>query len=555
MKTIFYVVLSCAWISVLGASTKIEQATVTLPYSELASLIDRVHVLEQGLALLPAKPPVDVIVRSAQYRLDCVNPVAPQFQVSFEVANLSDEWQSVLLLEASEAIRSVEPVAAKLVQGEGGMHLLLEPGTTSSITLGLQSERGTRSRGGLVVADFLAIGAAQSLLTIIHDSDPDSVIVTGAVTGNEEKTEFCLPASGQEIKVMLYEPEALMPTRWRSEAKHFVRDAGGEMEVFCHLRLQATDGGRTSEATLSLPNEVNVVTLAGIGEARQSTEMTADGSVIHLNWPNDDTTVHEFFINYTLPVVMSEGRMTMPALQVVDAIASEVAYYFTEFDGLELNPVSGAWSKAGRLPAWVVSEGGELNLDYYALSDGEPLMLSARVLPRLQAVTATVRMADYSTEVVAEGGMLHQGNVTVEHGSQADYEFTLPETGKLLACTVNGLETEPIVQEDGSLRLIMPRGGEGGVTTEVGYAFTTKGGAMNPVEGKVSLALPHTPLFIRQLTWAVQLPSEYQATALEGNVVIDAGGTNGKSVRLSKQICDDETPIASLYYTRRDLQR
>jgi hypothetical protein len=62
-------------------------------------------------------------------------------------------------------------------------------------------------------------------------------------------------------------------------------------------------------------------------------------------------------------------------------------------------------------------------------------------------------------------------------------------------------------------------------------------------------------LFIHKLTWSVKLPSEYQATALEGNVVIDAGGAGGQLVRLSKQICDDETPVASLYYTRRDLER
>jgi len=78
---------------------------------------------------------------------------------------------------------------------------------------------------------------------------------------------------------------------------------------------------------------------------------------------------------------------------------------------------------------------------------------------------------------------------------------------------------------------------------------------MNPVEGKAQLELPRTPLFIHRIVWVVQLPNEYQATAIEGNVVIDAGGAQGKTVRLSKQICDDETPFASLYYTRKDLQR
>ena len=53
----------------------------------------------------------------------------------------------------------------------------------------------------------------------------------------------------------------------------------------------------------------------------------------------------------------------------------------------------------------------------------------------------------------------------------------------------------------------------------------------------------------------MQLPAEYQATALEGNVVIETGGANGKPICLSKQICDDEVPRADLYYTRKDLDR
>ena len=50
------------------------------------------------------------------------------------------------------------------------------------------------------------------------------------------------------------------------------------------------------------------------------------------------------------------------------------------------------------------------------------------------------------------------------------------------------------------------------------------------------------------------LPDDYQATALEGNVVIDAGGAKGGAVRLSKQIFGDEMPFASLYSTRKNLE-
>jgi len=555
MKTIFCLILSCAWLGALGASMKIEEATVTLPYTELAALLSRVSEVERSLEAAPATAPVDVIVRSAQYRLDCVVLEAATLEASFAVTNLSDTWQSVLLVEASEAIRSVDPVATKLVQREGGLHLLLEPHAEVAVTLGLPLTGASHSRGGQVVAEFFAIGAVQSSLTVSHGSKPESVAVIGAVGGNAAKTEFSLSASGGRLVVKLYEDSALEPTRWRSEAQYLVRDAGGTMEVLCHLRLKATDGGRTSQATLRLPSEVNVSQVNGVGSVKQSVEMTVEGPVIHFNWGEDEAIAREIYVAYMVPLAVVDERVALPVLQVSNAVRADADYYLTDFDGLELSPMEGGWSDAGRPPEWIIQDAGGRELDHYAGLSGESLILSARLLPRLQTASATILLAEYTTEVVAEGGRLHQGSLTIEHGAQADYEFTLPESGKLLACTLDGSTTAPIVQEDGTLRLMLPRAGESKATTRVGYTFTTKGKKMNPVEGKLELALPQTPLFIHKLTWTVQLPREYQATALEGNVAIDAGGADGKPVRLSKQICDGERPVASLYYTRRDLQR
>jgi len=149
---------------------------------------------------------------------------------------------------------------------------------------------------------------------------------------------------------------------------------------------------------------------------------------------------------------------------------------------------------------------------------------------------------------------LHKADVTIKHVDAAEYVVRLPKGGKLLSCSLNSRSTEPLLAEDGGLIFSLPKVGGVNPKSVVSYVFTAKGAKMNPVEGKAQLELPRTPLFIHRLTWLVQLPNEYQATALEGNVVIDVGGANGKTVRLIKQICDDETPYASLYYTRRDLQ-
>lgn len=263
----------------------------------------------------------------------------------------------------------------------------------------------------------------------------------------------------------------------------------------------------------------------------------------------------EVLVKYRVPVNMVDGKLSVPLVQVQGAIRMESACYVSNFDGIEVKPANDRWAKPGRLPDWIARESRVENLRYISVSEGNALELSARILPRVKTASATVQTAEYMTELVADGGMLHQAEITIEHAEAAEYAFQLPEGGKLLSCTLNGQSTEPLLAEDGGLIFNLPKvGGQQG-RTKVGYVFTTQGTKMNPVEGQAQLELPRTSLFTHRLIWQVQLPSEYQATALEGNVVIDAGGAYGETVRLSKQIYDDESPVASLYYTRRDLQQ
>jgi hypothetical protein len=486
-----------------------------------------------------------------------MNPEAATMEASFSVSNLSSQWQTVMLVEATEAIRSIQPESVKMVQRDGGISVLLEPRSDVVVTLGLQLGAPSRSRSGRVLADFFAIPAAQSRLTVQHQVEPSAVVVAGAIGANSDHTEFSLRALGGPVKVTLYEDSSLVSTQWRGTAHHLVRDLGSRLEVLSRLRLNATDGGRTSEAHLIFPSEVSVDSVQGLGagQARHRLDTIANECIVHLTWSDDASMTREVLVKYSMPLVSSEGRIAMPNLKVANAVRLEGFYYFTDFEGVELSPAHAEWMKLGRVPEWIRSEVGSQALSYYSVANASAFELTARWMTRLKTATATIQLAEYTTDVVSEGGRLHSGRIVIEHQGAADYGFKLPDGGKLLSCAVGGRAVEPILKQDGSLRIALPEVGRRDGLTQVDYVFTTKAARMNPVEGQARLELPHTPLFIHQLRWSVNLPAEYQATALEGNVVIDAGGVDGQVVRLSKQICDDETPLASLYYTRRDLER
>ena len=283
--------------------------------------------------------------------------------------------------------------------------------------------------------------------------------------------------------------------------------------------------------------------------------MTAEGPVIHLEWPHDEAVQREVMLRYTVPIEIKNGQFAVPLVKVAGAAGSDLGCYVSNFDGLEVKPADGSWSEPGRLPHWIEQEAGAEPLSYLSIDSGQVLRLSGRLLPRVKTAKATVQRAEYLTELVAEGGMLHKAVVTIEHRDSAEYALTLPEGGKLLSCSFNGHSAEPLLTEDGGLIFKLSKTNGALSTSRVEYVFTTKGAKMNPVEGKAQLELPRTPMFIHQLSWQVQLPKEYQPTALEGNVVINAGGAPGEAVRLSKQIYSGEAPFAALYYTRRDLQK
>lgn len=554
MNKALLLILSMSSGILLAATPGTEKATVTLPYHELASLVNRVNILERENEDKPPKPPVSIIVHTARYTLTCESPENSVLQAAFNVSNLSDDWQWVSLIQAGQAISSIEPADTKVVEADGWLRLLLEPNVKVSVELNLMTGEAVRSRGGRTVASFDAIPAAQSSLVVRKRDTQSSVAVSGAVAANANNTEFGLPSSGGSVRVKLYEASTIASAQWNGSAQYLVSESQGALRMQCQLYLTAMDNGRTSEVTLSLPVLANLIQVKSPGLAGQyTTEMTKDGQVVRLQWENEETTTRVINLEFVTPVDSAANVWLVDGVEVSHASRWIQAYYIKPFDGVDLSPFDGDWMDAGRVPSWITDIVGSSDLLYARRDSNSDLELRASVLPRMQTSDATVLTANYTTQLVAEGGMLHRANITVEHGASASYRFSLPAEAKLLTCSVSGRNTFPLLQSDGGLVLNLPKPQRDSSNTKLSYTYTTHGDKLNPVEGKADLVLPLTPLFIHRLSWLVSLPSEYQATALEGNVVIEEGGGNGTPIRLSKRICHGEMPYAALYYTRRDL--
>lgn len=552
MKKITIYLVCVFWASFLFAGSSLEQARVTFPYGELVKLQDRLNELELSVVDERAQSPVPVVVNTAEYDLDLLQPQEPKLVARISISNLSDAWQAVPVLDGATVVASIDPADAKLVVKDGELCALLQPNSELALEVSIMLDEPSASRGTRTLAALSTIGAAQSILKVQHAFDPSVISVEGSVASNPEKTVFGLSATGGAVSVNLYKAEALASTQWRGDMTTLVRSEQGRLLLESRIRLSATDNGRTTEAILQLPPMVDLQSLNSSDMARPyRIEMSEAGPVVSVAWKADAAMHRELKLEYALPMSGAESNVVVPRVSVVSGGDWNSTYYVMPFEGFSISPQGSNWLEAAHLPSWVRALSGVSEVYQYHDSTDDGLQIVAKALPRLKTADATIKSAQYLTDVVAEGGMLHKAEIDIQHVAATRYTFSLPEQSKLLTCQIDGRSTEPLLLESGALSLILPKASAS--KTRVNYVYTTKGAEMDPVEGAAQLELPLTPLFINEVKWLVQLPDAYQATAIEGNVVIDASGARNGPVRLSKQICDDEAPYARLYYTRKDL--
>ncbi|WP_269525745.1 hypothetical protein [Coraliomargarita parva] len=545
--TLIVAVLAC---SVVRANPQLNSARVTLPYSELSRLLEQAYAPAEPVLEEAPKPPVALIVHSANYRFHEDTDGTGLLEAAFDVSNLSEDWQLLPLVPSGSSVRAVEPDTIRLVETQGQLALLLEPGSRLSVSLEMLGNAGSSQEEALI--GFDAIPAAQSRLSIERSGTEGLLRVSGAVAGNADGTEYGLPSAGGRVELRLFEPEALVPAAWQGQAAYWARIEGDALLVDCRLRLTLANNGRSSGLRLRLPVSAEIRSLDSEALTQwKRVETTKSGQDLQLDWEEDSATTRRIAVAYELPLDLGAESWLLPAVQVEAASALNEAYYLSALDGYALSPVSGEWSILERLPQWLPVETRGAGLHYVELRGGGELRVSATGLPKLKVSETRIQKAIYRSELVAEGGMLHEANVRVEHAGRDAYDFKLPEGSRLIACSVGGRKADPQLLPDGSLQLILS-GGAG--ASEVTYSYTTSGEKMNPVEGKVEVVLPMTSLFTRRVDWSVQLPSEYDATAVEGNIRVEAGGGRGQAVRLSKQLCLGEVPHAAIYYTRSDLR-
>jgi hypothetical protein len=206
-------------------------------------------------------------------------------------------------------------------------------------------------------------------------------------------------------------------------------------------------------------------------------------------------------------------------------------------------------SEVTQLPHWIQSK--LVTPEFYVIRAVNPATVSTRLLPVLKPDNARISAAAYQTSLVPDGSLKCEALSKIEYRSTFSWRFRLPEGSTLLDCQMNSAPASPVVKTDGELELSIPAPANSGNfnSLQISITYTARSSKFESVEGKLTLALPSTQLFIEQLEWRLYLPDNYEATAFEGNV--EPAGEDNTTIVFKKSLVRAETPNLEVYYRRK----
>ena len=352
---------------------------------------------------------------------------------------------------------------------------------------------------------------------------------------------------GEETREALRPPE---PSTWTWQNQALVTPGDGDISYQVLARASAT-GGSGIAATLALPADAREVKAAGEDLAGQKLVRGTDRSLaLQIEWKTRGLLEREVVISYQLPRRPLDRLWKLQAPAGPDKDSTLTRFIIVGSPELTYSAegLSGPFPPKG-LPAGFMEKLGGVNC--YQLEAAGPAELAVNPLPVVATAEATVSEAAWAVKLELDGAMMVEGTMNVEHRGMLGVTLDVPPGLALLSCQVGGQSAAPVNLGEGKIEVSLPASGE---KTRISLSFTGRVAALDPVEGTLALALPKTPLFIRALTWKIELPRGYQAET-HGNLLRTAEPNEPPSrLTLRKNLCRDERPETNVFYQRSDLK-
>jgi hypothetical protein len=519
-------------------------AQVTIPYQEFKRLLDAATAAGKP----EDSPDLPGAVSRAVVKLS-LDPNHPAGQAEFEINTFGHKWVFIPFFGLDLPVTNVASEGAVIVPRDGVLCLLINHPGVTKVTLDFDLPGYFLTETGRPISIQLT-PVTSGQLEFSNLPAGKRILINGKPA--ETNKPLPLLAAGAELKVSCVADKPESPTTWSQITQTLVKPALESIEIESHIHLTGGSGSGLS-ANGELPVTADKVAVEGAD--LQPTQIHASGSghkQISLTWATADILDRNIIIRYELPNPEPghPWEVTTPRF------------------GAELEPQSGlvvisslpgstiqsenaqTGSDISQLPYWMQPK--LATPDFVLIHAGNTVSVSTRLLPVLRPDNARVLKAAYQTGLVPDGSLKCEARFKIEYRNAFPWRFHLPDGSVLLDCEINSNPANPVVKSGGELELAIPPSANSGTVSsvEVLISYTARGPKFEPVEGKLALALPSTPLFIEQLEWRLYLPENYEATAFEGNVEPCAG--DNASIQFSKRLVRGDAPNLEIYYRKRE---
>ena len=531
--------------TVTFAGPALDQAEVKLPYGELKSLIN------------VAPPPVvvaqpDPALLSARLHLSVVNG-EPLLEAKFRTATFADGLAKVPLVGGDVTVESQQPQEARVLIRDGMLCQVVEKSGAQNLEMKLLSGFGAGATA-LVMPPCPAsifetgdLGEGFSLALKIEGREQ--------VLGSNRRVALPLGGGRLEVRMLGGEEtrEALRPpepSTWTWQHQTLVIPDDGEL-FYQILGRASASGGSGMSASLKLPADAREVRATGEDLVAQKLARGEDRSLgLTLEWKTRGLLEREVAISYRLPrrPLDRSWKLQAPSAPGENSTLTRFIVVGSPELSYAAEGLAGPFPPKG-LPANFADD--LAGASCYQIESATSAELTINPVPVVATAEVTVSDALWNVKLEPDGAMLVEGTINLEHRGMLGVILDVPAGMTLLSCDIGGQPVAPVNLGDGKIQFSLPAAGQ---KSRVSCSFTGRSKPIDPVDGTLELTLPKTPLFIRTLTWKIDLPRGYQAETSGNLVRVIESGDPPSRLTLRKNLCRDERPEANVFYQRTDLK-
>jgi hypothetical protein len=528
-----------------AAGPDLDQAEVKLSYGELKTLVN-----EAARPITSREP--DSALLSSRFRLG-ITEGKLEIVATFRTTTFADGLAKVPLVGGEVSVQSQNPATARVLIHEKMLcHVLEKAGAqvvevkllpttmTAETHLTLPACPATIFETGEITGDHSFALTIEGKEQVIGSNQAVAMPLTGGVV------EVRL-LGGEETREALRPPE---PSEWTWQHQALVTPEDGEIHYRVLAHASAASGSGVA-AVLVLPKDAREVRAAGADLAGQRMVRGSDYSLeLQLDWKTRGLLEREIEIYYQLPRRPLDKIWKLQAPFVAGKDLTQTRFIIADLPEYSYTAkgLLGPFPPKG-LPSCMMED--LKGASSYQLETTAMVDLTVQPLPLVATAEATINEASWTAKLEPDGAMLLQGTMNLEHRGRFPVVLDIPTGLTLLTCEVAGQAIAPVNCGENKLEINLPVAAQ---KTTISCSFTGRINVLDPVAGTLDLSLPQTPLFIKALTWSIELPARYQAET-NGNLVrvIDPRVPASQLI-LQKNLCRDERPLIHIFYQRSNLK-